>query len=117
MGLVFPRADTSWAQFVNRPDVATLRRGFYQSEQKMKGILKKAAPEMEGSLGHLLGQAAHHWDALALPLVLEKLKTYFPRDLETMARSFAFENCKVHPEKHAILTKYAQSGAIEFNTP
>jgi len=110
MGLVFPMVETPWAKFVNREDVVSLRRGYHRSGQKMKAILKKAAPEMEDSLGHLLGQSAHHWDALALPLVLEKLKACSLRDLEAMARSFAFENCQVHPEKHAILTKYALEG-------
>ena len=56
------------------------------------------------------------WDPLSNLLRMELIQrreegcdvTGFEARIEAMARSFAFENCRVQPEKHAILTKYAK---------
>lgn len=110
MGLVFPKAETPWMEFLRRPDVEALHHGYERHTPVLMAALKKDVPELDDKELEVFAnhQARHSWDAMALPLVLEKLKAYSLRDLEAMARSFAFENCQVQPQKHAILTKYAK---------
>jgi endoglucanase len=110
MGLVFPNADTPWMKFLRRPDVDALHHGYERHTPDLVSALQKECPELSIRDLDIFAnhQARHHWDAIALPAVLEKLKACSLRDLEAMARSFAFENCQVHPEKYAILTKYAK---------
>jgi len=110
MGMVFPRADTPWMEFLRRPDVDALRNTYERHAPALKTALRSEVSEPEENDWMLFvdHQARHHWDAMVLPYVLEKLKAYSLRDLESMARSFAFENCQAHPKKHALLTKYAK---------
>lgn len=110
LGMVSPKADTPWRQFLARDDVRMLqeRSGFFDHFTVLKEKVEASCPFLSTEDMALFGhQVRHQWDAMVLPHFVKKLKDYSLRDLEAMARSFAFENCDVHLQKQELLVRRA----------
>lgn len=107
-GLLYPGSDTPWQRFLCRPQVKQLRSAYRECVPGFRTALERRVPGLNQEDMKLFAhQCGHHWDALALPKVLELLKPCSLRELEEMARSFAFENCEVQKEKHEIVCRRA----------
>jgi len=108
LGLVSPRADTPWRRFLDRPEVRSIAVSYQEWMDECAGPLDRHARFMSGDDKKLFRfMTKHHWDAVALPKVLELLKPYGPDELREMARSFSFENCSAHDAKTAVVRKRA----------
>jgi len=109
MGLVYPRRDTPWQRFLGSRRVAAIRESFGRAEPVVsRAVRRHAAFAGDEDLKLIVYGMEHHWDAAALPMVLAQMKRYQPWDLRDMARSFAFANCEVHPQKAAIVRRRAE---------
>lgn len=96
-------------QFVSSEPVQRIRRAFTDHLPAMDNHISKAVPEFSNEGLFLLGyQCRHHYDALALPLVIGLLRKHSSSDLKAMAESFAFENCEVVRDRHSTLVRHAR---------
>ncbi len=114
MGLVAPRPDTPWRVFLDKPEVRAIREAGQRCLETFQSATRERAPfvDQEEVKVLILG-ARHHWDALALPKVLELLKPYSLRELEEMAGSFRFSSCAPHEGKVAVVRRRAaEAGRI-----
>jgi len=111
LGIVSPRPDTPWVQFVTSEPVKRIRKAFFDYIPSMKEHFARAVPQFSAEdLFLLTYQCRHHFDTLALPLVVGLLKDRSASDLKAMAESYAFENCKIEADRHAVLVRHALSG-------
>ena len=111
LGIVSPRPDTPWVQFVTSEPVKRITKAFFDYIPSMKEHFAQAVPQFSAEdLFLLTYQCRHHFDTLALPLVVGLLKDRSASDLKAMAESYAFANCKIEADRHAVLVKHALSG-------
>lgn len=118
MGIVSPGPDTPWKRFLAEPAVRAIRESWGPVAH---GLGELAAQHGAFGTVHqdsfipsdwrqlLVFQCHHHWDAMALPAVLEQLRRYGRRDLEEMAESFHFRNCVVCEPRRELLQRHARA--------
>ena len=111
LGIVSPKADSPWVKFVTSDPVKRITKAFSDFVPTMEDHFAHALPQFSAEDRFLLAyQCRHHFDTLALPLVISLLKERTQNDLKTMAESYAFENCAIDKERHSIFKKHARSG-------
>lgn len=94
LGLLNPAPDTPWMRFIQSEEVHRLRYDFPGRISKVVKEFTETTPEMDDEDAHLLRhQLGHAWHQLALPYIVDRMKTLSLEELREMARSFAFENC------------------------
>jgi hypothetical protein len=110
LGIVSPRPDSPWLKFVTSEPVRRITKAFSDFAPSMEDHFARAVPQFSADdLFLLTYQCRHHFDTLALPPVVGLLKDRSASDLKAMAESYAFENCKIEGDRHAVLLKHARS--------
>lgn len=111
LGIVSPKADTPWVKFVTSGPVKHITKAYSDFVPNMEEHFARAVPQFSAEdLFLLTYQCRHHFDTLALPLVVSLLKERTPDDLKAMAESYAFENCTVDKDRSSVFKKHASSG-------
>jgi endoglucanase len=102
MGLIKPKDDTPWQQFVTRDDIGGMLNIFKQEISKFSNTLaQKYQFRRQNSFEREVLRDLH---LEMLPYVLKKLQDYSTNDLIEMAKSFHFRNCRVNrPEMLEVL--------------
>jgi hypothetical protein len=112
MGLVSPRRNTPWMEFLSLPRVRAIGASYSLAKPEISRAVARHAKFAEGEdVDLILYGMQHHWDAAALPKVVRELKRYGLGDLRAMARSFLFRNCSVHAAKREIVQRRASEVA------
>lgn len=110
LGILSPRKDSPWKQFISRPDVAHLANSYPQATKNFREELRSTYPEFSEDdhfLFHYMSR--HHWDAIVLPHVMRKLADYSVDDLKALASSFAFKNCDIDQRALALFSHAAKA--------
>ena len=102
MGLLQPKIDTPWRQFVDRDDITGMLNFFKQEISHFSNILAQKF--------QFRRQVAFEREVLRdlhlemLPYFFKKLQDYSTNDLQAMAKSFHFQNCQINrPEMFEVL--------------
>ncbi len=109
MGLVNPRPDTPWRQFLEAEPVA----GFFKKYQQIEPAFTDAVGKMlsatdidQDTREQWAREVTRDFDPPALDFVLRRLKGKSPAELAAIARSFAFESCDVRQNQLGVLTPF-----------
>jgi hypothetical protein len=106
MGIVTVKPDAPWRRFVEGEEIASLRKRYEELQKPFaEGVGKLlAGTEVEADTREQWArEVARDFDPPMLDFVLRRLKPLPPGELEAMARSFAFESCRVDEELLAAL--------------
>lgn len=111
LGIVHPKPETPWVQFVTSQPVQRITKAFTDYTPSLKAHFAEAVPQFSAADLFLLAyQSQHHFDTLALPLVIGLLKDRSASDLKAMAESYAFENCQIDSDRHGLFVRHARAG-------
>ena len=112
MGIVNPRPDTPWRQFLDSEPLA----GFFKKYQQIEPSFTEAVGKMlsatdidQDTREQWAREVARVFDPPALDYVLRKLQGKSPAELAAMARSFAFESCEVRQDQLGVLTPFLKT--------
>ena len=111
MGLLTPRKDTPWLQFLDSKEVEGFLRSYRALEEPfIDGVAKLLAPTDidPDTREQWAGEVRRDFDPPALDYVLKRLRTRTPGELSGMAKSFAFDNCDIHSDQLGILKPFWQ---------
>jgi endoglucanase len=106
MGIVTVKPDAPWRRFVEGEEIASLRKRYEELQKPFaEGVGKLlAGTDVEADTREQWArEVARDFDPPMLDFVLRRLKPLPLDELEAMARSFAFESCRVDEELLAAL--------------
>lgn len=109
MGLLMPRADTPWSQFVNSEEIAGFFRRYDQLHQPFVenvGKLLEPTDIDKDTREQWAREVRRDFDAPALDFVLRRLAGRTPSQLAEMARSFSFESCTINNDYLGTLSPF-----------
>jgi len=112
MGIVNPRPDTPWRQFLDSEPIAGFFKKYKQIEPSFTESVGKmlAATDIDQDTREQWArEVSRDFDPPALEYVLRRLKGKSPAELAAMARSFAFESCEVRQDQLGVLTPFLKS--------
>lgn len=125
MGWLSPKADTPWMQFLNQPQIRRIQEWLNAlvagntarpgEGGPIKDYLEAILPVAEASHRHYLFlPIRRHIDNAAVQAMADCLKDFRNRDLEELADSFAFHNCRLTgPEVPYLLRTINQRQSSE----
>jgi hypothetical protein len=109
MGIVNPRPDTSWRQFLDSEPIASFFKKYQQLEPSFTEAVGKmlSATEIDQDTREQWArEVARDFNPPALDYVLRKLQGKSLAELAAMARSFAFGSCNVREDQLGVLTPF-----------
>jgi hypothetical protein len=109
MGIVTPRENTPWRQFLNSPELTSFMANYTALEEPFVRNVEKilSATDIEKDTRvQWAGEVARDFDVPHLDFVLRRLASHSPAELAAMARSFSFASCEVHEDQLALLKEF-----------